>query len=122
MTISNRTIARMYTQGSLHSDWGGGGVTSKTINSLGRGIAIRNLSLPHAAEYDAFVDLQLAKTRGRQTKMTGNKLRRAAIMRRDGKGLKECGDAIGVTASCIKDWLDRLPVSLGGESTKGLVP
>lgn len=115
---SNRTIARMYNQGALQSEFGGtaGGKESRTVTAGHGGafIAMHNTALPPVAEFDAFVSLQLAKTRGKQSKMTGAKLKRVSMMRRNGCTLKECGRAIGVSLTCVKDWCNRLPAALGG--------
>ena len=45
-------------------------------------------------------------------KCTGAKLRRIVIMRRQGSTWKECGEAVGVSGNCAKEWVDFLPFEL----------
>lgn len=44
--------------------------------------------------------------------MTGAKVRRILIMRREGCTWKECGEAVGVCGGRAKEWLDTLPLEL----------
>lgn len=68
---------------------------------------------PHESEYDAWLSLQLAKTRGTQTNITGAKLRRMVIMRRAGETYESCARAIGMSAaSPARKWIIALPEGL----------
>jgi len=112
---SGTALAQMYLKGKLRGDRDANGCEVRVISvAPGRGLAMHNTGLPPVVEYDAFVSLQLAKTRGRQNIIDGKKLRRIALMRRDGNSLKECGVAVGVSFSCVHKWLNILPIHLGG--------
>jgi hypothetical protein len=87
----------------------GGG--ARTVHS-GVFVAIHSAAPPPIVEYDAWLDLQLAKTRGKQTKWTGAKLRRAVIMRRNGCSPPEIGVAVGYSSREVSNWLAKLPEGL----------
>lgn len=112
---SNKTFARMYLGNKIHSQ-SDKPTAHKTglEKSIHRGdlIAMHAPRAPDVAEYDAWLQLQLAGTRGRQTTMTGRKLHRIVTMRRQGSSLKECGEAVGMTTQPIYTWLSRLPKEL----------
>lgn len=63
---------------------------------------IRPGALPDVQAYDAWLaDARSADPRGRST-LTGNKLRRAALMRETGSSFAEIGLALGVTSNCAR--------------------
>lgn len=86
------------------------------IVHLGGLAAIHSAAPPPVAEYDRWLSENSSErskgTRSRFFNMTGARLRRAVVMRRQGSTLKECGAAIGLTASWMKHWLGRLPQGL----------
>ena len=88
--------------------------THRVLNAGHQGIYLKSHSAapPAVDEYDAWFERQLAGTRGRQTKLTGTKLRRMVIMRRQGETYKDIAVVAGVSACVAHDWLTRLPEGL----------
>lgn len=72
---------------------------------------ISSASVPTADAYELW--LRHGNRRPRNSKITGAKLRRAVIMRRQGQTWRECADATGLSASCLQDWNSFLPMGWG---------
>lgn len=62
------------------------------------------------ADYDAW--LWSRNRFRREGRCTGAKIRRIVIMRRQGSTWKECGEAVGITGGCAKEWVEFLPFDL----------
>ncbi len=89
------------------------GERAHTLQTMpGIGLRMSNGTLPPAAEYDEW----LAQNRdplGRGGKvMTGEKLRRMMVMKRNGCSLSEIRDAVACGASTLYYWRNRLPESM----------
>jgi hypothetical protein len=111
--MRNGDIGSMYRANKIYSSPAS---TAKhgTIVSVphnGRRLAMQAKPIAPVAEYEAWL-------RGRNRNMyssnqsTGAKLRRIVIMRRQGSTWKECGEAVGVSGNCAKEWVDFLPFEL----------
>lgn len=75
-------------------------------------------AVPSAEEYQAWLDRPSNRRRPKHLthpykQMTGVKLRRAAIMRRQGETWKDCANAVGLTAgSSIQVYFEFMPQHL----------
>ena len=113
--MSKKAFAAMYAAGKLRGDRDSANPRnslSEFPGHLGAFLAIRSAAPPDASEYDAWLSLQLAKTRGSTAKVTGAKLRRMVIMRRQGSTFAEIGRAVGLTSVTARNWLIALPEAL----------
>jgi len=90
----------------------GGGI--EHAGSFGTNIAIRSTAPPHAAEYDAYVISGNRPLRRSLhfNNVTGTRLRRAVIMRREGSSWKECAESVGLSSATLRTWLEFLPLHL----------
>lgn len=83
---------------------------------LGAYATVHSAAPPPVAEYDEWLAARAPKcrngVRSRAFNMTGAKLRRAVVMRRQGETLAEAGRAIGIGGPALMDWLARLPSHL----------
>ena len=113
MTAPTNMAREMYLGNRLHSQ----DSNVHTLQTMpGMSLRMANTGLPHVAEYDAFVALMTAGKNGnRANKMTGAKLRRAIVMKRNGCSANEVCDAIGISNSCLYNWLGIMPARLKGE-------
>jgi len=85
------------------------------VGHNGRRLAMQAKPIAPVADYEAWL-------RGRNYRQfscphhrrprDGAALRRIVIMRRQGSTWKECGEAVGVTGGCAKDWVEFLPFEL----------
>ena len=85
------------------------------IDRFGTDLVCRNHPVPPVAEYDLFLERSNARIcEGNTTykQKSGQRLRRIVIMRREGCGWKECGDAIGISAETARNWCEMLPLEL----------
>lgn len=115
--MNNGAISGMYRANKIYSAPASVAKYGNVVNlhtaagHNGSQIAIRAKPVAAAAEYDAWL-----KSRNRYVnsnhKCTGVKMRRIVIMRRQGSSWKECGEAVGVTGSAAKDWVEFLPLHL----------
>jgi hypothetical protein len=64
------------------------------------------------AEYEAWLAGKLKAPTGQYSKLTGSKLRRMVVMRRQGSSLSEIGSAVGMHLSGACKWLKLLPEGL----------
>lgn len=102
--------------GSLY----GAAVTRKGGNIIhaskfGTDLAMHSAAPPPVEEYDKFLrtrNVPYVSTDHNRTQKTGFRLRRIVIMRRAGSSWKECGEAVGVSGSCARDWVEFLPLAL----------
>jgi hypothetical protein len=75
-------------------------------------------AVPSAEEYQAWLDRPTNRRRPKfgimhQKEMTGVKLRRAAIMRRQGESWKDCANAVGLSSgNSIKVYFEFMPQHL----------
>ena len=91
-------------------DQTGGGARSVHIGVFAR---IHSEAPPPVEEYETWLALQLAGTRGvKPNEITGAKLRRAVVMRRNGCGYREIGQSLARSGHNVKAWLERLPEGL----------
>jgi hypothetical protein len=84
--------------------------------TFGTDMAIRPGTPPPVAEYDAWVarpSNQRPYQHCRNREQTGARIRRIVIMRRSGATWRECGEAVGVSGSTAKVWVEMLPPRLG---------
>jgi len=114
--VSNKTSAMMYV--GVHR---GKGLEVATHHRRGAGVVqygspglrCRSTEPPPAADYQKWLDTHLRTgPRGQHGKVlvTGEKLRRAVRMRRNGYSTTEAGNAVG--CKNIRKWLDALPSEL----------
>lgn len=90
----------------------GGGI--EHADKLGTNLAMRPAQPPPVAEYDQYLksrNVRFSETNHR-TQITGFRLRRIVVMRRQGATWKECGAAVGLSASSAQIWTEFLPLAL----------
>jgi hypothetical protein len=75
-------------------------------------LACHSAAPPPIAEYDAWLESIRSDDPRGKLKVTGAKLRRLAIMRRDGRTFKECGSALSMSTVIAMRWINRLPQGL----------
>lgn len=87
-----------------------------SIVHLGPMAAIRSATPPPVVEYDAWLAERAPDcrngVRSRGFNMTGAKLRRMVVMRRQGCTGQDIGLALGITAIAANGWLRKLPEGL----------
>lgn len=113
MALTNTGMAQAYRGNRLKGDDCPAANARKhfdVIGHMGGLVAMHSKAPPPVAEYDAWLAALPNRRGGR---ITGAKLRRAVIMRRQGASLEECGLAIGFRVPGIHKWLRRLPPELG---------
>lgn len=111
--MSDRDIGNMYRANKIYSSPASvakhGTIVSVPHN--GRRLAMQAKPIAPVADYEAWL-----RGRNRRThsgnRCTGAKMRRVVIMRRQGSTWKECGEAVGVSGSAAKDWVEFLPFEL----------
>ena len=77
----------------------------------GRRIAIQAKPIAPVADYEKWLRNR-NRYRGYGGKYSAAKVRRVVIMRRQGSSWKECGEAVGVSGSAAKSWVEFLPFEL----------
>jgi hypothetical protein len=82
-----------------------------SVHHNGRRLAMQAKPIAPVAEYEAWLRGR-NRNRYSSNQSTGAKLRRIVIMRRQGSTWKECGEAVGVSGNCAKEWVDFLPFEL----------
>ena len=110
--MTNGDIRKMYVENRIYS---GPASTAKhgTIVSVpheGRRIAIQAKPIAPLADYEAW--FRRGNGRGCGSKWSVAKVRRIVIMRRQGSSWKECSEAVGVTGTVAKAWVEFLPFEL----------
>lgn len=84
--------------------------SSSHVYHVGPLVAMHSSAPPPVAMYEEWLETQLSGTR--PAIITGTKLRRMVVMRRQGSTLAECGGAVGLSDARAKRWLDALPEGL----------
>ena len=109
---------------SKNQSYGIGKPDNSTVKSYGRieradkfgtDLAMRSKATPPVSAYDEYVRVSQHRCsvyHHHRDRFQGCFLRRAVIMRRNGSTWKECGQAIGVSASAINGWVQFLPLEL----------
>lgn len=118
--MSAKGLAHLYAAGKLRGDrdnFVGPDTANRTLHCDHHGVFLRMHSAtpPPAEEYNRWLADWIATSdkHGRgKTPLTGAKLRRIVVMRRQGSSLAECGRAVGVSPKPVLDWLARLPVEM----------
>jgi len=108
--MRNGTIARMYLGNRIYSPAvtkSSGLIISAPHN--GSRIAIQAKSIPPLADYEKWLRSGNCIW---GVKISPAKIRRIVIMRRQGSTWRECGEAVGVSGSCAKNWVEFLPLDL----------
>lgn len=110
--MKNGDISRMYVQNRIYSSPAvtGNRGTIIAVPHNGKNIAMQAKPIAPVADYEAWL-------RGRNRwsyggKMSPERVRRVVIMRRQGSSWKECGEAVGVSGSAAKSWVEFLPFEL----------
>jgi hypothetical protein len=110
-------IGRMYRANKIYSSPAS---TAKhgtiiSVHHNGRRLAMQAKPIAPVAEYEAWLGgrnrRQFSCPHNRRAK-DGAALRRIVIMRRQGSTWKECGEAVGVSGKCAKEWVELLPFDL----------
>ena len=115
--MRNGDIGNMYRANKIYSSPASvakhGTIVSVPHN--GRRIAMQAKPIAPVADYEAWL-------RGRNYRQfscphhrrprDGAALRRIVIMRRQGSTWKECGEALGISGSAAKNWVEFLPFEL----------
>lgn len=114
--MRNGDIGNMYRANKIYSSPASvakhGTIVSVPHN--GRRIAMQAKPIAPVADYEAWL-------RGRNRRLFGSThrrvrdgaaLRRIVIMRRQGSTWKECGEALGISGNCAKEWVEFLPFEL----------
>ena len=109
--MGNGVLAGMYASNRIYSS----AVTGKrgTIVAVphnGKNIAIQAKPIAPVADYEKWF-----RSRNRWYdggKCSPAKVRRVVIMRRQGSTWKECGEAVGVSGSSARAWVEFLPFEL----------
>lgn len=115
MTVKG--MASLYAAGKLRGDrdaFSDPSVTRNTFHADHKGVYLRMHSAapPPVEEYEAWLAANPVGKKGKSP-VTGTKLRRMVVMRRNGCSLTEITRAVGMTAaSAAKRWLDLLPSGL----------
>ena len=118
--MSNGAISGMYRANKMYDSPASVAKHGTVVNlhtavgHNGSQIAMRAKTVAPVAEYDEWLkNGNYRWNTGPHLKVkNGAKLRRIVIMRRQGSSWKECGDAVGVTGSAAKDWVEFLPLHL----------
>lgn len=109
--MGNGVLAGMYASNRIYTSAvtkGTGLVVSAHHN--GKNIAIQARPIAPVADYEKWF-----RSRNRWNdggKITPAKVRRVVIMRRQGSTWKECGEAVGVSGSRAREWVEFLPLEL----------
>lgn len=84
------------------------------IDKFGTDLAMRSATPPPVAEYDAYLKSRNVRfsIHNHSAQKTGYRLRRIVVMRRNGSSWKECGEAVGVSATQAREWVEFLPLEL----------
>ena len=111
--MRNGDIGRMYRANKIYSSPAS---TAKhgtiiSVHHNGRRLAMQAKPIAPVAEYEAWLRGR-NRNRYSSNQSTGAKIRRIVIMRRQGSTWKECGEAVGVSGNCAKEWVDFLPFEL----------
>lgn len=115
-SMGTKAIGNMYRNNKIYS---GSFSTEKhgtivSVSHNGKRIAMQAKPIASVAEYDAWIRTRnYHRYEGPYTKAKdGSRLRRIVIMRRQGSTWGECGEAIGVSASTARSWVEFLPFDL----------
>jgi hypothetical protein len=81
-------------------------------DTFGTDLQMRSATPPPVADYDEWLRSGNNTLHG-NSRCTGAKLRRIVIMRRDGCTWRECGEAVGVSATTAWKWVEFLPMRMG---------
>ena len=114
--MSIKTMAAVYAAGKLRGDMDNPGWQGRRrvdgVAHHGALIACRANDVPSVEAYDQWLaENQIGKRA--HSPVTGSKLRRMAIMRRQGSAYAECGAAVGMSGVSAQRWLLALPAELG---------
>ena len=111
--MSDRDIGRMYRANKIYSSPASVAKhgTIVSVHHNGRRLAMQAKPIAPVAEYEAWLRGR-NRNRYSSNQSTGAKIRRIVIMRRQGSTWKECGEAVGVSGNCAKEWVDFLPFEL----------
>lgn len=109
--MSNRSIAGMYAGNRIYDP----AVTNKVgsivaVPHNGKNIAMQARPIAPVSAYEEWYWSRNRWYDG--GKVTPAKIRRVVIMRRQGSTWKECGEAVGVSGSRAKEWVEFLPFDL----------
>jgi hypothetical protein len=111
VSIKQQALATWRATRSIKSDSGSGA----HLYHMATFLHCQSKAPPPITAYEAWLSQYHAEHNpsGRGVKnVTGSKLRRAVVMRRNGCGLSEVGSVIGMGSSALKRWLDMLPPEL----------
>ena len=111
--MPNATLVRMYAQNIMY---GSPAATGKrgpivAVPHNGKNIAIQAKRIAPVADYEEWY-WNRNRNRNSGGKCSPAKIRRVVIMRRQGSTWKECGEAVGVSPSCAREWVEFLPFEL----------
>jgi hypothetical protein len=83
-------------------------------DKFGTDLQMRSAVPPPVAEYDEYLRRRNLRFRSPNhgTQISGFRLRRIVVMRREGMTWKECGEAVGVSGRTAKSWVEFLPMAL----------
>jgi len=102
---------RGYLYGSATTRRAGG---MEHADRFGTDLAMRPATPPPVAEYDKWLASRNERGHGQlhKAKKTGARLRRIVVMRRAGETWAACGEAVGVSRSVARAWVEMLPYEL----------
>jgi hypothetical protein len=115
--MRNGDIGRMYRANKIYSS---SASTAKhgtiiSVHHNGRRLAVQAKPIAPVADYEAWLRgrnyRQFSCPHNRRAR-DGAALRRIVIMRRQGSTWKECGEALGISGSAAKNWVEFLPFEL----------
>jgi hypothetical protein len=116
--MSTKQLAEMYVRGRIRGDRDSFAEAGRGTNTVHAGhhgglLRMHSAAPPPPAEYDAWLQAQATeKTKYGHTVVSGAKLRRAVVMRRNGCALAEIGRSLGVSGKTACLWLGSLPEEL----------
>lgn len=111
--MSDRALSRMYAQNRIYDIAEGKKGTGTIIGVNHNGAKLRMQPKPIAPveAYDAWLRSR-NNYGGTRSPVTGAKLRRIVIMKRQGSTWEECGYAVGVRGGTAASWVAFLPFEL----------
>lgn len=115
--MSAKQLAQMYVRGRIRGDldnFAESGRGSNTVHAGHHGGLLRMHSAtpPPVEEYERWLSERLSNDRRARPKITGAKLRRMVVMRRQGSEMAEIGRAVGLKGAGPRKWLAMLPPEL----------
>lgn len=110
--MPNATLVRLYAQNIMYGSPAVTGMRGPivAVPHNGKNIAIQAKRIAPVADYEKWF-----RSRNRWYdggKCSPAKIRRVVIMRRQGSTWKECGEAVGVSGSRARAWVEFLPLEL----------